>query len=160
MKSKTCCFTGHRIISADELDMLSGRLNTEINNLIEKGFRYFACGGALGFDMLAAKAVLSIKEHSPDIILVLVLPCRDQARMWSKGDICEYEYIKSRADKIIYTAEKYFAGCMHTRNHHLVDSSSVCICYFNGGRGGTAFTVKYAQECEIDIINVAKNQYP
>ena len=153
MREKTCCLSGHRQIPSDELPAVKEKLTATLIRLIDRGYRFFGCGGALGFDMLAAKTIISLKAHYPNIAIILVLPCRDQARKWSKKDISEYEYIKSNADKIVYTAEKYFEGCMHTRNRHLVDGSSVCLCYLKKG-GGTAFTVKYAKECGLEIINL------
>ncbi len=67
-----------------------------------------------------------------------------------------YQYIISQADKVRYTSEYYYSGCMNTRNRHLVDNSSVCICYLAKSRGGTYFTVIYAEQRGLQIINVAK----
>ena len=80
MRSQTCCFTGHRVIPNSEIEQLTNRLSLEIINLIKRGYRYFGSGGALGFDMLAAEVVLSLKATYPHINLILVLPCRDQAK--------------------------------------------------------------------------------
>ena len=61
--------------------------------------------------------------------LILVLPCLTQTRGWPAADVAEYEQIKGLADKVVYTSQAYTAGCMHKRNRHLVDNSSVCVCY-------------------------------
>ena len=37
----------------------------------------------------------------------------------------------------------------------LVDGASVCIAYCNKQRSGTAYTVKYAKERGLDVVNVA-----
>lgn len=60
-KSKTCCFTGHRKIPPENFEEISRRLETVIIRLIENGCIYFGAGGALGFDTLAAQAVLKLK---------------------------------------------------------------------------------------------------
>ena len=52
-------------------------------------------------------------------------------------------------------SEAYTQGCMHRRNRHLVDHSSVCICYLTGSSGGTAYTVNYARKQGLEIINIA-----
>ena len=44
---------------------------------------------------------------------------------------------------------------MHKRNRHLVDNSSVCVCYLNKENGGTAYTVRYAGKKGLEIINLA-----
>ena len=83
------------------------------------------------------------------------LPCLTQTRGWRPEDIAEYERIKAQADKVVYTAQQYTRGCMHKRNRHLVDNSSVCVCYLNRESGGTAYTVRYARERGLEIINLA-----
>lgn len=56
---------------------------------------------------------------------------------------------------MVYTSQEYTQGCMHKRNRHLVDNSSVCICYLTKESGGTAYIVKYAKERGLEVINVA-----
>ena len=66
-----------------------------------------------------------------------------------------YESIKEQADKVVYTSEEYTRGCMHKRNRHLVDNSSVCIAYLTESKGGTAYTVDYAKKHGLTYYNVA-----
>lgn len=87
-----------------------------------------------------------------------MLPCRSQTRGWSQTDIDIYEEIKRRADKVTYTSENYFRCCMQKRNRHLVDNSSICICYLTKPTGGTAYTVNYAHRCGLQIFNIAQSQ--
>ena len=75
MPYKTCCFTGHRRLPSEEIPVLRKRLEEEIRRLYREGFHYFAAGGALGFDTLAALAVLSLRKELPGLRLILVLPC-------------------------------------------------------------------------------------
>ena len=77
MKNHTCCFTGHRIIPAEEYDLISAKLEATMVQLIHRGYQFFGAGGALGFDTLAAMSVLKLKKDYPHIKLILVLPCRD-----------------------------------------------------------------------------------
>ena len=116
---------------------------------------YFGAGGALGFDTLATQCVLSLKKQYPHIKLILVLPCITQTKGWSKNDIAIYEEIKSQADKVVYTSHDYFRGCMFKRNRHLVNGSSACIAYLTQEKGGTAYTVNYAKEQGLAVINLA-----
>ena len=46
---------------------------------------------------------------------------------------------------------------MFKRNRHLIDNSSLCICYLTKNSGGTAFTVNYALKKGLIITNVAYN---
>lgn len=61
----------------------------------------------MGFDTIAAFAVLKLKERYPDIRLILVLPCFSQTRGWSQEDIEIYDDIKQKADKVVYTSQEY-----------------------------------------------------
>jgi len=155
MKSQTCCFTGHRIIPQHDYATLQTRLEAEITRLIHQGVRYFGAGGALGFDTMAAITVLKMKVLYPYIQLILVLPCRDQAKYWNGEDARTYSEILCRADKAACISEQYDNDCMLRRNRHLVDHSQHCICYFTGRKGGTAYTVDYAARKGLHIINLA-----
>lgn len=53
MKSKTRCFTGHRVLPRDKFLEIQERVEEEIIKFIEKGVIYFGVGGALGFDTIA-----------------------------------------------------------------------------------------------------------
>ena len=108
-----------------------------------------------GFDTIAAQAVLSVKETHPEVKLILVLPCENQTKYWKQQDIDVYNNIKLRADKVKVLAPHYYNGCMQKRNRHLVDCSSTCICFLTKHEGGTAYTVDYAKQKGLYLINVA-----
>lgn len=152
---QTCCFTGHRKIPCEQIAHIQEKLEETIRMLILKGVIYYGAGGALGFDALAARTVLRLKEDYPEIKLILVLPCVTQADWWGAKDREAYEEIKQMADKVIYTSQEYTRGCMHKRNRHLVDNSSICICYLTETTGGTAYTVRYAKSSGVNVINLA-----
>lgn len=152
LKHKTCCFTGHRTIPPKVLPALSCELEAVLKDLIQKGIRYFGAGGALGFDTLAAQTVLRMKKQYPQIRLILVLPCREQAKNWQEKDVQCYHSILQTADKVVYTAEHYTTSCMHRRNRHLVDHSCICVAYCTRFTGGSAYTVRYAQQRGVPVI--------
>ena len=95
MINQTCFFTGHRKIPSDQLESVTQRLRDAVIASIKDGYLYFGAGGALGFDTLAAKIVLELRTIYPEIKLILVLPCLDQAEKWNEEDKEEYERIKS-----------------------------------------------------------------
>ena len=155
LRVKTCCFTGHRVLPSGEKETIRNLLETAIEKAIQDGYRFFRTGGALGFDTLAAQTVLELKQQYPHIRLILVLPCVDQTTGWKQDDIDEYERIRALADKVVYTSREYTSGCMHKRNRHLVDNSSLCICYLTKLSGGTAYTVRYAESKGVYVRNIA-----
>ena len=152
--AQTCCFTGHRIIPEKDYPILREHLVTEIANLIRQGVNSFLAGGALGFDTMAAQAVLDLKMEYPHIRLILVLPCKSQTRGWNERDIKIYDRILHEADQVVFTSENYHRGCMAKRNRYLVDNSSVCVCYLCERKGGTAYTVQYAKQKGLRIIQL------
>ena len=157
-KSITCCFTGHRKILKENIPIIKSNLRAVVVKNIEKGYRFFETGGALGFDTMAAQTILELKEIYSQIKLILVLPCITQTKSWLKDDIDEYNRIKELADEVVYTSKEYSKGCMHKRNRYLVDHSTLCICYLTESKGGTAYTVKYAESKGVRVINIAKSQ--
>lgn len=146
VRDYTCCFTGHRALPPEERGAIAYQLERTVIMLIQAGIRFFGAGGARGFDTLAAQTILKLRRKYPHIKLILVLPCLSQTQGWRDEDIKVYESINTAADKVTYTSEKYTQGCMHKRNRHLVDHSSICVCYLTEDRGGTAYTVNYAKK--------------
>lgn len=144
MRPATCCFTGHRIIPAAVLPGLKEELEQAVREMVDRGVSRFLCGGARGFDTLAAQTVLQLKREYPTLELFLVLPCRDQARGWSSEEAIQYEAVRRRADRVVYMENAYTEGCMHKRNRALVDNSRYCIYYMVQRMGGPAYTVDYA----------------
>ena len=156
IKEQTCCFTGHREITLP-VETIQYNLEKQLKELISFGVIYYGAGGALGFDTIAALTVIKLRQIYPQIKLIMVLPCKEQTKGWNSNDIGIYNYILNQADKVVYTSENYYPGCMHKRNRHLVDNSSHCICYLEKNTGGTAYTVNYAKEKGLTIYNVANN---
>lgn len=156
MRERTVCFTGHRNIPAEQYATVYHRLKDAIAGAIGRGYRYFGAGGALGFDTMAAQAVMEMKRTYPFIRLILVLPCPFQTSCWKEQDQKVYERIKAQADKVVYTSQRYTKDCMYRRNRHLVDGSSMCISYQTKPTGGTAYTVSYARRSGLAVINIAQ----
>lgn len=155
-KKRTVCFTGHRKIPAQEIKNIEKQLDKIIEKLYQKGVIFYGVGGSYGFDMLAEMAVIRAKQHHSEIKLILVLPCRDHDKYWTKENKMQFAEILRKADKVVYTADSYFSGCMHKRNRHLVSYSGYCVAYFVKNGGGTAYTVDYAARNGLKIVNLAE----
>ena len=160
-RQQSACFTGHRKLSADDLLRLPALLDDTLSALISRGFLHYHCGMALGFDTLAAQAVLRARAQNPAVSLTAVLPCREQDAPWSSGDQALYRELLAAADKIIYTLDgPYTYDCMRIRNIRLVEYSSVCVAYMRRRRArysGTGQTVRIAQSQGLEVINLAQS---
>lgn len=153
MKNQTCCFTGHRDLK--DSTMFRKKLKSLITMLIiNNDVKFFGVGGALGFDTIASLCLLELKKKFHHIKLILVLPCPEQSKYWSKKDKMIYEKIKRNADKIVYISHNYTKDCMIKRNCWLVDNSGYCIAYCIKNKGGTHFTVNYAKNKGLKIFNL------
>ncbi len=133
---------------------MEAALDAVIQELIEAGVTGFYAGGALGFDTMAAEAVLRAKETQPEIKLILAIPCHDQTKGWRKRDIQRYDAICKQADEVHVLADTYDSGCMMRRNRFMVDHSRHCVFYLVNRRSGTYGTVKYAMEQEHALYNI------
>lgn len=155
MEIKKCCFSGHRVIPPEKLDYIRYRLNTEIVWLAAHGFETFYTGGALGFDLLAGRAVLNLRDQGTHLKLIMAVPCPGQDSGYPSWDRVEYRRQLSQADETILLSEHYYPGCMLARDRFMIDNSSFCICWKTQEMGGTAYTVRYAEKSGLSVINIA-----
>ena len=156
-RGTTACFTGHRKLREPAADIRIRVMET-VENLIQSGYQTFCAGGARGFDALASEAVLSLQARYPQISLVLILPFYNQYRFergWSEAEIEQYHMFQEKAVHTTILSRDYQSGMYHQRNRMLVDASSVCIAYKIRNKSGTGYTVGYAQEEGLRIINLA-----
>lgn len=159
----SCCFTGHRLIAADRLPTVAAEVERTIRILAENGYRYFICGGALGFDTLAAQLVLKLRDEL-NILLILALPCFNQTNAWLKmrdgaEHIREYQRIKGLAACVHYSSDFYADGCMRDRNQFMVDHASFCVAYYDGSpKSGAGQTFRMANKAGLGIYNVYDEQ--
>lgn len=160
-----CCFTGHRPNGLPEggdeqkegMIRLKHALIYGVEAAIQCGVTVFWAGGAAGFDMLAAEAVLAWREMYPDIRLCLALPSRTYDSAWPKALFARNARIRAAA------AETWFASeadntwyALRMRNRYLVERADCCMTYLNRSKGGTCYTVNYAMERGIPVWNLAQ----
>ena len=142
-KIKICAFTGHREL---ETNFKVELLKKEIENLILLGVNTFLTGMAIGFDLICAEVVLSLKEKYKNIKIVACIPFYNQEKSYTEKDKQRYVKILSLVDEKIILSEKYFRGCLHVRNKFMADKADVMVAYLKKDVGGTAWTVKYFQK--------------
>lgn len=153
-REQTCCFTGHRSIPLDCYDRLKEETILRVKELIARGYTHFIVGGALGFDTLAARIILLMKESRPELCLTVAIPCPNQADGWSAESRARYQKIIEHADRAILLSHGYHRGCMMKRNRFMVDNSSACIAFLAKESGGTVYTANYAKKCGVELICV------
>ena len=125
-----------------------------INYAYDNGCRNFYCGGAVGFDTLAARQVILFRMSHPDVKLHLLLPCINQDKNWKSSEVRRYEHTLASADTISYVSEEYTKDCMKKRNERLVESCNILIAYVNKEYSGAAQTVRIANKVGVEIYNL------
>ena len=154
IRSKTCCFTGHRDIPPGEEQKILTRLGHHLFPVFSGGVLYFGVGGAQGFDMLAAEYILDLRDrHKQRIRIVSVLPFPEYRAEWPEEDFKRQEEIIRRSDKVVYVCPSEEKGAYLARDRKLVDESAYCISYCHRLTGGTAYTVRYALGKGIPVLN-------
>ncbi len=156
-----CCFTGHRPEkctfsydkSCGEYVLLCDELERQIRIALEEGIDTFFCGGAKGFDLLAAETLIKLRREKK-FKLILVVPFIGQEESFSPEWRARYRYVSAASDERVFLAEEYFRGCYHSRNRYMVDNSELVIAHYDGSAGGTRDTVNYAKKNGKRVINV------
>lgn len=151
------CFTGHRNIPSKVRPELENVLKAFVLSLYERGARVFKAGGAVGFDTMAALAVLDLKAEKKDdsVKLVLCLPAPDQANRYTEYDRIIYNMIKERADSVTYSASHSTTESYYARNRKLVEGSDACVAFCTVQHGGTYYTCRAALLSGVEFINLA-----
>ena len=154
-RETAACFTGHRMIPVRDIPSIRRRIVSAVQQAYENGYRVFFCGGARGFDTIAAQEIIKFRGSHPDVRLVIAVPCAAQAELWPEKDRETYHSILKNSDETIVLSESYYNGCMQYRNRYMVNHSSLCLCYMTRFEGGTWITVRYALHEGITLKNLA-----
>lgn len=154
LRSLSVSFTGHRHLSANT-DSIMLKLKDEIIRAYQAGKRFFRTGGAVGFDTLAAEVVLQLKEHLPELALMVIVPFEGQDKYFAPASKERYRRILEQADEVVILSTAYFHQCYLRRNAYLVNHASWLIAYYDGvGIGGTSYTVHLAESKQIPVSNL------
>ena len=72
------------------------------------GITRFMTGMAVGFDMLAAEVVLSVKGICSSITLMAVIPYSGQAERFSDYNRRRYDALRAQADETVVLSDQYY----------------------------------------------------
>ena len=137
-EAATAAFTGHRFFDFSRKEEVKARLTASILDAYEHGITRFMTGMAVGFDMLAAEVVLSMKGICPGITLMAVVPYSGQAERFSDYNRRRYDALLAQADETIVLSDQYYTRCFLERDRFMVEHSSMLIAC-NDGRGRVVF---------------------
>ena len=161
-KEKTCCFSGYRPGKLpwgyEEEDprcsALKEVLAGVLHALYESGYRHFLCGMAEGADLYFGEAVLALREERPDVTLEAVIPFEGQELGWAAASVRRYNRVAEGCDRRTVLHGSYAREHFLERDRRMVDRSSLLIAVYDGKRGGTQYTVRYAEAQGVEIIQL------
>jgi len=161
-RQESCCFTGHRPGKLpwrfNEEDPRCLELKSRIADVVEtaygEGYRHFLCGMALGCDLYFCEAVLALRERHPDVTLEAAIPCPTQADAWTSEQRERYVRLLEACDLETLVSDRYTSSCMQRRDRYMVDHASLLIAVFDGTPGGTQYTMQYAMQRGVDIVDI------
>lgn len=169
-KKTSCAFTGHRptrfSFKYDETHPacieLKNVLAEQIDFLHRQGVTDFYTGCALGIDLWAGEAVLTLMKLHPEIKLHCVVPFAAQNQKWTPEQQVRYHALLDQSNDVILTQEKYSEDCYCIRNRYLVDHADVVLAVYDmnaNKRSGTGYTVHYAQAQDKPIIAIYPDDF-
>lgn len=158
-----CAFTGHRpsgfIFKYDETHPacvgLKQIIKKQIELLYKRGVKNFCTGCALGVDMWAGEAVLSLKKQYADMELYCVVPFKGQEAQWKYQQRKRYHKLLKKSNGVIVLNEAYTNDCYFERNRYLIDHADVLLAVYNGKtnkESGTGYTISYAKQRDKTIL--------
>lgn len=139
----TIALTGHRVLGKQ---FSRAALQARLDELIAAGADCFLCGMALGFDLLCGEELAARKQAGAPLRLVACIPCADQPEGYAAADRARYERVLSACDEKVVLFPVYENGCMFARNRYMVDRCDALLAYLASPRGGTFYTVRYAEK--------------
>ena len=162
-RQESCCFTGHRPGKLpwrfDEGDrrclVLKARIADALEAAYQEGYRHFLCGMAQGCDLYFCEAALELRDRCPGVTVEAAVPCPTQADNWPPDQRARYRRLLAACDGETVVSRRYTAGCMQRRDRYMVDHAALLIAAFDGSPGGTRYTVQYAMEQGLDIVDLA-----
>lgn len=140
-------------------ELLSETLYACYNLYFAQQYTEFYTGMCDGYDLIAAQAVLQLKELHPEIKLHAVLPYDGFGDTFKdKKEQEKYNEILSKADSITTISTEKNADSYLARNRYMVEHSDTLVCYHNPNRtdprSGTLYTINYAKKAARKIINL------
>ena len=146
-KSKSLAFTEHRTIPIERQNEIRARLVEAVSLACRSGITCFFSGMAMGFDLMAAETVLSLKGKYPEY--TAYCRCSFQktelpVAFHGKGTLSEYNF---QADQVIVLSEHYFHWCLLRRNDFMLEHSCGVIAFYDGkSYGGTSLYLQGGNE--------------
>ena len=153
MAEKTCCVTGHRIISAARISYVEQELRREVQTAIDDGYTRFISGFADGTDLIFAAIVAEEKKRHPELSLEAAIQYAGRLKTRDR----RFHELLRACDGIKVVCQTYIPSCFMQRNRYMAGQAHRVIAVYDGReRGGTLFTMREAHTLgkEVRLIKI------
>ena len=128
-------------------------LRRTVREVYDRGFHTFLCGMARGCDQYFAEAVLAARAAgAQDAQLCALVPCPSQPDGWDEASVARYWALLAACDQVEVLEDHYSPGCMLRRNREMLRRAQLLISVYDGTPGGTAATVRRAEQQGIEVL--------
>lgn len=125
---------------------------------------HFVSGGALGFDQVAAAAVIRLRDQGFPVTLTFALPFPGFEVRWPEKSQAALKSLCRQANKVVFVDNdpRYFPWKMQRRNKYMIDraQSVIALKYPAVKKGGTLNAVEYAEQKNRHILVIDPTQEP
>ena len=108
----------------------------------------------MGCDLYFCEAVLALRERHSGVTVEAAIPCPTQADAWPAAQRERYARLVASCDFETMVSDHYTSSCMQRRDRYMVDHASMLIAAFDGTAGGTRYTVEYALNRGLTIVDL------
>jgi len=133
---------------------LKRRIADAVEAAYDQGFRHFICGMAQGCDWYFCECVLALRSLHPEVTVEAAIPCPTQASAWPLAERERYARLVASCDLETMVSDRYTPYCMQRRDRYMVDRASLLIAAFDGAAGGTRYTIAYAMQRKVSIVDL------
>lgn len=161
--NQVVAFTGHRkeriLQGCGNNPQVLARIKEEVVELVTElygqGYTVYYTGMANGFDMIAAEAVLQVREEYESIMLMAAVLFRKQPLWFDAEDQLLYAGLLEKMNRVVMVSENYHKGCYLRRDEYMVRKADILIAYWDlEPKGGTFYTINKALESGKQVINI------
>lgn len=144
---KICALTGHR-------ELMQGfcvnRLYDTLEEKILKGYTFFRCGMARGFDLKALECLVDLRQKHVFTVEACI-PYAGHVRSFPPAERERYKMLLSWCEERTVLFASYVNGCFLARDRYMVDGADLLLAYCIRQQGGAAYTVQYAKKKGVPV---------
>ena len=149
MEGQSCFFIGHREATSELLPILK---RTVAEHISEYGVTEFVVGDYGGFDHVAARAVISLKQQFPQITLSLLIPYHPVERPIETPPGFDNTYYPPGMEKVPRKLAIVRA------NRYMVENVDYLIAYAWHPASNARNLVEYAEKRKVEVTNLGQDR--